>query len=318
MTFRVHNTQSTLSQEELNRLKAIGCEVVYGNWDKQPNPEEAVCQGILGVHAVVAANEPYSRKVFECADEVKIVARAGVGFDKVDLEAATDHGVWVTNVPGANREAVADFTIGMILCLLRNIHVMAQAMKECKWERFRGRELGSLVLGVAGTGAIGREVVKRARGFGAKVLATDIQPDDAFAAKHDFEYVGLDDLMAQSDIVSIHVPLNDDTRGLIDERRLGLMKSTAYLVNTARPAIVDKAALVEALQSGGIAGAAVDVHDPSPCLPDDPFLALDNVLVTPWTSANTHEADQRTLISTVDDIIAVLQGRPPRHPLNRI
>jgi D-3-phosphoglycerate dehydrogenase len=202
--------------------------------------------------------------------------------------------------------------------LLRNIHGMALNTKQGKWEKYCGRELGGLTLGIIGSGAIGREVIKRARGFGTKVLAYDVQPDNDFATDWQVDYVPLDELMARSDVVSVHVPLDENTRGLIDERGLKLMKETAYLVDTSRPHVVDKAALVKVLQAKGIAGAALDVHDPIPCAPDDPLLRLDNVLVTPWTAYYTEEAVARMSISAARDVVAVLQGRVPQHPVNKV
>lgn len=195
---------------------------------------------------------------------------------------------------------------------------MARDTKQGKWEKFRGRELGSLTLGTIGAGAIGREVIKRARSFGARVLACDVQPDEDFAAEWQVEYVPLDELMARSDVISIHVPLDETTHGLIDERRLKLMKGTAYLVDTSRPRVVDRAALLKVLQAKEIAGAALDVHDPIPCVPDDPLLLLDNVLVTPWTAYCTQEAVARMSITAARDVAAVLRGGVPKHPVNKV
>ena len=160
---------------------------------------------------------------------MKIVARSGAGVDHVNLAAATRFGILVTNTPGATSPAVADFTIALILNLLRNIPTMAQAMKSGRWEQFCGRELGALTLGIVGTGSIGREVVKRANAFRATILGFDIQPDAQFAQEHQVRYVSLDELMSQSDVVSLHCPLSDQTRGLIDGRLLGLMKPQAHL-----------------------------------------------------------------------------------------
>lgn len=318
MTFKVHNTQSYLTQEAISLLEENGCQVTYREWQGLPEEETEVCRGIRGVDAVIAGSERYTRQVFRAADKLRIVARTGAGIDKIDLAAATEHGVWVTNTPAANGPAVADFTVGLILSMLRNIHGMAQNMKHGRWEKFRGRELGSLTLGVVGAGAIGREVIKRAKGFGTHVLAYDIQPDESFAAEWQVTYVPLDELMAQSDVVSIHVPLNEDTRGLIDERRLKLMKKTAYLIDTSRAFVVDKAALLKVLQAKEIAGAALDVHNPAPCAPDDPLVLLDNVLATPWTAYNTEEAVARMSITAARDVVAVLQGRNPKYPVNEV
>jgi phosphoglycerate dehydrogenase-like enzyme len=283
-----------------------------------PEEEEVICREIQGVDAVIAGGEVYTRRIFDAADNLKIVARSGAGYDRVDLKEATAHGIWVTNTPDATSPAVSEFTMGLILSLLRNIHGMAQDMKHGKWEAFRGRELGSLTLGIVGAGSIGRAVIKQARGFGTKVLAYDIRPCQSFAAEWQVEYVPLDDLMALADVVSIHVSLNEHTRGLINERRLKLMKESAYLVNTSRAPVVERADLIAILQAKRIAGAALDVHDPAPCAPDDPLVLLDNVLATPWSAYNTEGAAARMSITAAKDVVAVLQGRIPEHPVNKL
>ena len=318
MTFVVRNTQAYLTQEARRYLAENDCQLGNVEWDDLS--EDEMCQVIPGVEATIAGGEPYTRKVFEAAGKLKIVARTGTGYDKIDVAAATEHGVWVTNTPGDSgpAEAVADFAIGLILCLLRNICGLAHDMKQGQWKPFRGRELGGLVLGIIGTGSIGRGVIKRARAFGARVLAHDVRPDEDFAAEWQIEYVPLDDLMARSDVVSIHALLDESTRGLVDEHRLGLMKETAYLVNTSRGPLVDKAALLRVLQAKRIAGAALDVHDPTPCAPDDPLVQLDNVLATPHTAYNTEETVARMSITAARDVVAVLQGRSPVHPLNEV
>jgi D-3-phosphoglycerate dehydrogenase len=316
MTFNVHNTQSYLSQQAQRYLTEKGCQISYSEWENLS--EEEFCLAIQGHEAVIAGGERYTRRVLEAADKLKIIARVGAGTDRVDLAAATERGIWVTNTPGANGAAVADFTIGLILSLLRNIHNMAREMKEGKWQKYQGRELGGLTLGIVGTGAIGREVIKRARGFGTAVVAYDIGRDEGFAAQWQVAYVPLDELMARSDIVSLHTPLTTETTGLIDERRLGLMKRTAYLINTSRAPIVDRAALLKILQAKAIAGAGIDVHDPEPCAPDDPLVQLENVLATPWTAYNTTEARETMSMMAAQEVVAVLEGRMPHYPVNKV
>ncbi len=316
MQYRVHNTQNHLSQEALSYLENNGCKVSHGSWDNLD--EEEICCLIKGVDAVIAGGEPYTGRVFAAAGRLKIVARSGVGFDRIDLNAAGEHGVWVTITPGlrGNAPAVSDLTLGLILSLLRNIHGMAHDMKRGKWEQYKGRELGSLVLGIVGTGSIGREVIMRARGFGAKILAYDIQPDEDFAHKWQIEYVALDELMNHSDLVSLHVSLSENTEGLIDGSRLRLMKNTAYLINTSLAAVVDRPALLEMLQDQRIAGAALDVHDPAPCAPDDPLVLQDNVLATPFVAAKTAESIARMSITAAREVVTVLKGSPPNFPVN--
>ena len=307
---------SALTQEARSLLAANGCEIVDCVLARLS--EEQICEQVRGVHGVIAGGERWTVRVFAAADKLRIVARYGVGYDRVDLDAATRRGIWVTNTPGATSPAVADLTIGLILCLLRHIPQLVQDMRDGKWQPRRGRELGSLTLGIVGAGSIGRAVIKRARGFGTRVLAYDIAPDSEFAAAWQVEYVELDDLLSQSDVVSLHCSLNEGTRRLIDARRIALMKKDAYLVNTARAPVVDKEALVQALRTKAIAGAALDVWSPDPCAPDDPLLLLDSVVPTPWTASRTEEGAERMSMASVREVITVLQGGTPHSPVNKL
>ncbi len=316
MSYTVINTKDYLTEESMAHMRNHGCDIKYHPFERMR--EDEICSAIQGADAVIAGGEYYKEKVFEAAEKLKIVARVGVGVDHVDLGSASKHGVWVTNTPGATSYGVADFTIGLMLCLVRNIPRVAQDLKNGKWNQFCGREFSSLTLGIIGTGSIGREVIKRASGFGSKILAYDIAPDDNFSAKWKVKYVTMDELMAQSDIVSIHCPLNEQTKGVIDERRLKLMKNDAYLVNTSRDQLVDKKALVAMLKAKKITGAAIDVHDTVPCSPGDPLVAMDNVIATPWTAFNTEEAISRMCITAASEVVTVLQGLTPRYPVNQI
>ena len=316
MSFTVINTQAYFTTEARLYLQGHGCEII--DCPLESLTEDEFCQKIRGINAVIAGGEWYIEKVFEAADQLKIIARTGAGYDHVDTTAASKHGTWVTNTPRAPSNAVADFTLGLILCLLRNIPAMAQEMKNGQWNQYRGQELGSLTLGIVGTGSIGRKVIERAKGFGPKIIAYDVQPDSAVAKDWGVEYRSLDELMAQSDVVTLHIPFNEHTKGIIDERRLKLMKRGAYLVDTSRPAVVDKEALVKTLEAKDIAGAAIDVHDPHPTAPDDALVRLENVVATPWTAYNTEASVAAMSITAAKDVMAVLHGGTPRFPVNSI
>ena len=315
MAFSVIDATPYLSDEAKAYLQDHKCQVKQCTVGGL-SPDE-FCRELEGVEAVVDGGEHWTADMFERSGQLKILARRGVGVDSVDVTAATKHGVWVTNTPGATDHAVADFALGLIICLLRNIPSAAQDMKDGKWNRFRGKELRSLTLGVVGTGAIGKEVIKRAHRFGAKILACDVAPDKEFAELWPVQYVSLDELMARSDIVSLHCSLNEGTRGLINARNLGLMKKDAFLVNTSRAQVVDKQALLAVLQAKRIAGAAIDVHDPAPCPPNDPLVALDNVIATPWTAYNTEESVSYMCITAAKETIAVLEGGTPKFAVNK-
>jgi phosphoglycerate dehydrogenase-like enzyme len=195
---------------------------------------------------------------------------------------------------------------------------MIQAMKAGHWQSVRGRELSSMTVGVLGAGSIGKRVIELLHGFGSRILTHDLQADSEFAQHWKCEYVSLETLMRESNIVTIHCSLNDTTRGLIGLRELNWMKADAYLVNTARPHIVDYAALLGKLQRREIAGAAIDVHDPAPCSPDDILVSLDNVLPTSWSAYNTSEAIADMSRRATEDLVAVLQNRAPRNPVNDV
>jgi phosphoglycerate dehydrogenase-like enzyme len=316
MSFAVTNTTGYLTEEAIAYLETNECRITNCQFDQLT--EEAFSEEIRGIDAVIASGEQYTEKVFQAADKLKIVARTGTGYERVDIEAATKHGIWVTTTPGATSHAVSDFTLGLMLSLLRNIPAMAQEMKDGQWNQFAGKELASLTVGIVGAGSIGQEVIKRTTAFGAKVLAYDIQPDDEFADQWNVQYLPLDELMTQSDIISLHVSFNEGTRGLIDQRRLKLMKKGAYLINTSRPAVVDKEALIRVLKAKEIAGAAIDVHAPDPCPPDDPLVQLDNVIATPWTAYKTEETIARMCIMAATDVVTVLHGGAPQFPVNKL
>ena len=317
MEYTVIDTTPYLTDEAKAYLEHNQCGVRHCVLEELS--ERQFCSEIVGVHGVLASGEWWNRTVLEvgAASDLKIAARTGVGFDHIDVQSAAELGIWVTNTPVANSHAVADFTVGLILCLLRHIPKLVENVKHGKWDRLRGLEFGSMTLGVIGTGGIGREVIKRARGFGAKILGYDVAPDENFAREFQMKYVSLEKLLSESDIVSLHCPLSDQTRHLINQESLGLMKNTSYLVNTARPAVVDKQALVESLRTGDIAGAAIDVHDPMPVAPDDPLLSLENAIVTPWDAFSTEESIERMCITAAKDIVAVLSGETPKHPVNK-
>jgi D-3-phosphoglycerate dehydrogenase / 2-oxoglutarate reductase len=315
MAFAVTSTVGYLTPEARTLLEQNDCQVTERELEHVSEAE--LCRAMRGIDVVIAGGDYYTAKVLEAADRLKIIARVGAGYDRVDVQAASRCRIWVTT-PGANSDAVADLTLGLMLCLLRNIPAMAHDMTTGRWNQFTGRELGSMAVGIVGTGSIGQAVIRRLSGFGCRLVAYDVLPDHDFARCWNVNYVALDDLVAQSDIISLNVALNDTTKHLIDGRRLTLMKKRAYLINTSRPGVVDKQALVRALQARGIAGAAIDVHDPAPCAPDDPLVWLDNVVATPWVAYKTEEAIARMCISAAQEVVTVLQGGRPIHPVNSL
>jgi phosphoglycerate dehydrogenase-like enzyme len=227
--------------------------------------------------------------VFAALPELRIVSKYGVGLDMVDLEAARRHGVAVRWTPGVNRQAVAELTIAFMLALIRSVHPLAIDLSGGTWRQPGGRQLSSATVGVIGCGHVGQTVARLCRAFGAGVIAHDIRSYDAFYREHQVTAVSLDTLLRTSDIVTVHVPLDASTRHLIDARAIAAMKSSAFLVNTARGGIVDEQALKTALLEERIAGAAADVYALEP--PEDlELLRLPTFLGTPHIGASTHEA----------------------------
>lgn len=234
------------------------------------------------------------REVLEAGTKLRLVGRAGVGVDNVDVHEATRRGIVVMNTPGASAVTVAEQTFAMILAMLRHIPSATASVKAGKWEkkRFQGREARGKTLGIVGIGNIGAIVAQRAQAFGMKVIGHDPFISNEAALKLGVELVPLEELWSRSDVVSLHVPLTEQTRHLINAQTLAKMKRGSYLVNAARGGVVDEMALAEALRSGHLAGAALDVFETEPPPPDHPLFALENFVAAPHLGASTQEAQQ--------------------------
>ncbi len=257
--------------------------------------------------ALIAGAEPIPREVLIASPMLKLVQKHGVGVDNIDVEAATAAGIVVTNAPGTNTEAVADLAVAFMLALLRQMVPAVESTRQGKWDRYMGRELGQLVVGVIGTGRIGRAVIRRLGGFGSRILAYDVIQDRSLAAAHNLRYVELDELIETSDIVTLHIPLMEGTRELLGRRELARMKKSAFLINIARGELVDETALAEHLAAGRIAGAGVDVFATEPPQ-DSPLLRLPNVLATPHIGAYTHEAMEAMDRVCAETVVALFSG----------
>ena len=258
---------------------------------------------------------------------LRIVSQYAVGYDNIDVECATRHGVYVTNTPGVLADATADLTWGLILAVARRIVDGDREVRSGAWYGKRvgwhptymlGIEVTGKTLGIIGLGRIGREVARRAKGFKMRVLyynrrrlSRDVEEELGV------EYRSLEDLLRESDIVSIHVPLTDETRGMIGERELRMMKPNAILVNTARGPVVDTNALVKALSEGWIAGAGLDVFDEEPLPPDHPLTRLNNVVLTPHIGSATIETRTRMADMVAENLIAFARGETPPNLVNR-
>jgi phosphoglycerate dehydrogenase-like enzyme len=270
--------------------------------------------------AVVATSTPFTAESFQDVDRLTLIARYGVGYDAVDLAAATRAGVLVTITRGAADRPVAEGALTLILALGHRLVALDARVRSGRWrstDRTPSTELRDRTIGIVGFGGIGRELARLLQPFGAAaILAADPQPDHGAARALGVEIVDLDTLLRASDVLSIHCHLTPATRGLIGRRELGLMKPTALLVNTARGPIVDQEALTEALRDGRLRGAALDVFREEPLPLDDPLIRLENVILTPHAISVTEELHRDYHRACVRSLLAVKAGRVPEHVVN--
>jgi len=275
-------------------------------------------EALKSVDAVLSGNDLVVDEVlFSLAPKLKVIAKMGVGLDMIDIDAASRHGAIVFNTPGVNNQAVADHTFAMLLAVARKIIYCDRSLREKRWEhtKIMGVELWQKTLGIVGLGAIGRAVALRAMGFDMKIVAHDPYWPDQFAAENRIERVPLETLFKMSDVVSLHVPLTPENKGMINAGTLRLMKPTAILINAARGEIVNEADLYRALKDSVIAGAGLDVFENEPPT-ESPLLELDNVVLTPHTAAFTTEAMNSMNVGVVEQIIDYLEGKRPAHLVN--
>ena len=267
---------------------------------------------------VVRSETKVTEKVLEAGERLKVVARAGVGVDNIDVPAATRSGVVVINSPEGNTIAAAEHTVAMLLSMSRKVPAASESLRRGEWKRsqFVGVEVYNKVLGVVGFGKIGREVARRAIGLGMRVLASDVFVTPELARREGVELVELPQLYRESDFITVHTPLTRDTRGLINDAAFALMKDAVRIVNCARGGIVEEAALLRALESGKVAGAALDVFEQEPPPKDHPLLAHPKVLSTPHLGASTEEAQVNVAVDVADQILDILDGQPPRSAVN--
>jgi phosphoglycerate dehydrogenase-like enzyme len=305
-------TPTTLAAGEGNYqevLRQAGFELVFPARSGQLT-EDDLLRELPGVSATVAGSEPYTRRVFQSAKALRVIARAGVGFDAVDLAAATDHGVAVTITPGMNHDAVAEQTFGMLLALAKAIVPFDRGVRAGHWPRQATLPLRGRTLGLAGLGRIGKAVAVRAASFGMHLLAHEPYPDSRFVQRYQITLVPFERLLAESDYLTLHVPLSPESQHLINRRTLALMKPTAFLINTARGGLVCEADLFEALREKRLAGAALDVFEREPP-GQSPLFGLDNVVLTPHTAGVDLQSRDDMALSAAQAIVSLSRGDWP-------
>jgi D-3-phosphoglycerate dehydrogenase / 2-oxoglutarate reductase len=276
---------------------------------------------VVRVDAVISRKGRITREQMQRGGgRLKIIARTGVGVDpsRVDLEAAKEFKIWVTNQPGSNAVSVAELVFGQMIALVRHTHAADRAVKENRWSdylKFIGTELAGKTLGIVGMGNIGMRVALRARAFEMDLLVNDPYIPESHVTAIGGRWIDLEELLAESNFVTIHCPLNRETRGMIGAKELALMKDSAYLINAARGGIVDESALCVTLQEKKIAGAALDVIAEEPPIKNHLLMKLDNVLWTPHLGAVTFEAAERGEWGAAQEVIRVLESKRPKNPV---
>jgi glyoxylate reductase len=275
--------------------------------------EAAEADAVLGTDGWTAA-------MLAQGNRVKLIALTSVGFDMVDIPAATARGILVTNTPDVLTETVADLTFALMLAAARRVPESERWMRAGQWKTLgvtpMGRDIHHTTLGIVGMGRIGVAVAERARGFRMQVLYHDFVRREALERDSGYRFVDLPTLLRESDFVSLHVPLLPETTKLIGAKELALMKPTAFLINASRGPVVDETALIAALRDGRIAGAGLDVFETEPIRLDNPLLAMENVVALPHVGSATEATRQAMVELAMDNILAVLVGRPPVTPVN--
>ena len=303
--------------DALSRLEAVGMDVVPRLDLHDKAREEDVIAALDGVWGVIAGNEPYSERVLDAATGLRVIARPGVGYDAVAVEAATRRGVVVFTTPGINQETVADFTILLMLACMRQLPLLDRLVRAGDWQpEGSAPELNGATVGIVGLGAVGRVVVQRLLGFDCTILATEPKPDLAFCDQFGIKLMSFQDLLPKSDVLSLHVPLNQETFHMLGRTELARMKPTAVVINTARGPIIDETALVAALRAGTIGSAGLDVFETEPLPQGHPLTKLSNVVLTGHVASHTKQTMRRMLDAAVQGVLDVAGGRIPSGCLN--
>lgn len=303
----------TKGHPSLKPLEDAGYDVVFSSPGTFPS-EDALLQLLPGCIGYLAGVETISAKVLNAAPELRVISRNGTGVDSIDLEAAARNGIAVCRALGANARGVAELAFGLILSLIRSIPASDAAMKTRRWTRREGIEVAGRTLGLIGCGAVGRYVAQFALGLDMHVVACDPYPDHSFHPGERFSYTGMDDLLRQSDIISLHCPPTADGKPLVDAAMIGQMNDGVYLINTARGSLLDQDAALAALISGKISGIGVDAFETEP--PEDWRIPLDpRVIATPHIGGYTDESIERAMSVAVENLLRALAAANKPSPV---
>ncbi|MDO4274009.1 MAG: phosphoglycerate dehydrogenase [Eubacteriales bacterium] len=303
------------NEAALAPLRSFADELVF-NPTGHPLTEDELIPLLEGCDGFIAGLDTITDKVISSCPTLKVISRYGAGYDRVDIQAAKECGVAVTNTPGVNAQAVGELAFGLILAAARKIPYLNTKTREGEWVRSSGMELKGKTLGILGLGAIGKVVAQCAQGFGMKVIAYDPYINKAYCAEHEIENVSFQELMSRSHVVSLHLPLLDSTRHLIDKEAIDRLPDGAIIVNASRGGIIDEDAAYEALRSGKLSGLGLDAFEVEPPV-DSRLLTLDNVISTPHTGAHTKEATENMANAAVKNLIDLLSGKDCPYIVNQ-
>ena len=289
--------------------KGFVCDVVdpaLDLWDG-----DVLCQAMQGYDAVIAGSEPWPEAVIAGCPELRVIARAGVGFDAVDMAACDARGIVVTTTPGVNHHAVAEQAIAMMVALSRNVVHRDRQVRSGHWERISGPRLWGQTLGLIGLGRIGQATAIRGRGLGMNVIAADPFVSAETAAEFGAELVDLEQLYADSDYISLHSPVDESTFRMINQDSIARMKPGVRIINTARGQLIDELALINALRDGQVGGAGLDVFDEEPLTTDSPLVEMDNVILSGHIAGLDDESHRDTYLMIVDTLVQLRDGHWP-------
>ena len=301
----------------LTFFEEANCEVAYLP-GSAPWPEEETREQLADMDGILAGGDYGNPFTLEKAERLKVIARSGVGYDRIDLDLCSERGIVVTNTPGAMADAVADEALALMLALIRRVFEGDRQVKAGAYAVTVAEDLAAMTLGLVGCGRIGAEVARRAAAFKMRILVYDPWVEAAAIEALGAAQVSLDELLAQADVISLHTPLSSDNEGMINADFLGRMKAGSYLLNTARGPLVDEAALIEALKNGPVAGAALDCQATEPPTGISlELVRLENVIAMPHAASNTITARERMALWAAQSIVDCLEGRVPEHVVNK-
>jgi D-3-phosphoglycerate dehydrogenase len=317
--YKVLVTVSTFGDDECARarelLESSGCSILM---HRSVRPDDAVFYEKVGLaDAAIIGGEPWDAKLLSHAKNMKIITRFGVGYDAVDLKITREMNIDVANTRTRElSDGVAELALGFMLCMLRGIPQYDGLLKSKGWEYRKGTQLSGKTIGLVGFGHIAQSLAKMLSGFDVRIIACDKYPNHKIAEGLNVAFAGFEDLLRESDIISLHVPSADDTFHLINEKTLNLMKKSAILINSSRGALVDEKALYACLSAGRIAGAATDVFEREPTERDNPLFALDNFVCTPHVAAMCVETISSIAYASAQSVVDHMHGKPLSNIVN--